>query len=39
MNMGEEKTIQLHWMQLHEGSIIDFLFRARAFQNTQTQSH
>jgi acyl-CoA reductase-like NAD-dependent aldehyde dehydrogenase len=39
LNIGEVKTIQLHWMQPHEGNIIDFLFRARAFQNTQPPSH
>jgi len=39
LNIGKVKTIQLHWMQPHEGNIIDFLFRARAFQNTQPPSH
>ena len=39
LNIGEVKTIQLHWMQPHEGNIIDFLFRARAFQNTPPPSH
>ena len=32
LNMGPLKTIQLNWLQPHEGSIVDFLFRARAFQ-------
>ncbi len=26
-------TIKLNWLQPHEGSIVDFLFRARAFQH------
>ena len=39
LNIGEVKTIQLHWMQPHEGNIIDFLFRARAFQNSPPPSH
>jgi len=26
-------TVQLNWFQPHEGSIVDFLFRARAFQS------
>ena len=25
-------TIRLNWLQPHEGSIVDFLFRQRAFQ-------
>jgi acyl-CoA reductase-like NAD-dependent aldehyde dehydrogenase len=32
LNIGPLKTIQLNWLQPHEGSIIDFLYRARAFQ-------
>jgi acyl-CoA reductase-like NAD-dependent aldehyde dehydrogenase len=32
LNMGPLPTIQLNWLQPHEGSIVDFLFRARAFQ-------
>jgi len=32
LNIGALKTIQLNWLQPHEGSIIDFLFRNRAFQ-------
>ncbi len=39
LNIGEVKTIQLHWMQPHEGNIIDFLFRARAFQNSPPPAH
>ena len=33
LNIGALKTIALNWLQPHEGSIVDFLFRARAFQH------
>jgi acyl-CoA reductase-like NAD-dependent aldehyde dehydrogenase len=33
LNLGAIPTIQLNWLQPHEGSIVDFLFRARAFQH------
>jgi acyl-CoA reductase-like NAD-dependent aldehyde dehydrogenase len=32
LNIGAIPTIKLNWLQPHEGSIVDFLFRARAFQ-------
>jgi acyl-CoA reductase-like NAD-dependent aldehyde dehydrogenase len=32
LNIGPMKTIALNWLQPHEGSIVDFLFRARAYQ-------
>ena len=32
LNIGPLPTIQLNWLQPHEGSIVDFLFRGRAFQ-------
>ncbi len=32
LNVGALKTIQLNWLQPHEGNIVDFLYRARAFQ-------
>jgi acyl-CoA reductase-like NAD-dependent aldehyde dehydrogenase len=32
LNLGPIPTIQLNWLQPHEGNIVDFLFRARAFQ-------
>jgi acyl-CoA reductase-like NAD-dependent aldehyde dehydrogenase len=32
LNFGRIPTIQLNWLQPHEGNIVDFLFRARAFQ-------
>jgi acyl-CoA reductase-like NAD-dependent aldehyde dehydrogenase len=33
LNLGAIPTIQLNWLQPHEGNIVDFLFRARAFQH------
>ena len=33
LNFGAIPTISLNWLQPHEGSIVDFLFRARAFQS------
>ena len=32
LNIGPIKTIQLDWLQPHEGNIVEFLFRARAYQ-------
>jgi acyl-CoA reductase-like NAD-dependent aldehyde dehydrogenase len=32
LNIGPIPTSQLNWLQPHEGSIIDFLFRSRAYQ-------
>jgi len=32
LNIGPIPTVKLDWLQPHEGSIVDFLFRARAFQ-------
>ena len=39
LNIGPIKTIALNWLQPHEGNIIDFLFRARAFQNSPPPAH
>ena len=39
LNIGEVKTNQLHWMQPHEGNIIEFLFRNRAFQTSPPPAH
>ncbi len=33
LNLGPVPTTKLNWLQPHEGNIVDFLFRARAFQN------
>lgn len=32
LNLGPIPTTRLDWMQPHEGNIVEFLFRARAFQ-------
>jgi acyl-CoA reductase-like NAD-dependent aldehyde dehydrogenase len=32
LNIGPIPTVQLNWLQPHEGNIVDFLFRARAYQ-------
>jgi hypothetical protein len=36
LNIGAIPTIQLDWLQPHEGNIIEFLFRHRAFQAAET---
>jgi hypothetical protein len=32
LNIGPVPTTKLNWLQPHEGNIIDFLFRSRAYQ-------
>ena len=32
LNVGPVPTTQMNWLQPHEGNIVEFLFRARAFQ-------
>ena len=32
LNLGPVPTSRLNWLQPHEGNIVEFLFRARAFQ-------
>ena len=32
LNIGPIPTVELDWLQPHEGNIVDFLFRARALQ-------
>ena len=39
LNIGAIPTIALNWLQPHEGNIVDFLFRARAFQNSLPPKH
>lgn len=34
LNIGAIPTIKLDWLQPHEGNIVEFLFRARAYQVT-----
>ena len=33
LNLGPVPTTQLDWLQLHEGNIVEFLYRAKAFQS------
>src|SRR6185436_19746295 len=33
LNLGPVPTIQLDWLQPHEGNIVEFLYRPRAFQS------
>lgn len=35
LNIGPIPTIKLDWLQPHEGNIVEFLFRARAYQLTE----
>ena len=35
LNIGAIPTIALNWLQPHEGSIVDFLFTARAYQTSK----
>ena len=39
LNIGPVKTVQLNWLQPHEGNIVEFLFRNRAFQDTPPAAH
>jgi hypothetical protein len=32
LNLGPIPTLKLDWLQPHEGNIVEFLFRPRAFQ-------
>ena len=32
LNVGPIPTSRLNWLQPHEGNLIDFLFRSRAYQ-------
>lgn len=36
LNLGAIPTTQLNWLQPHEGNIVEFLFRSRALQYTDT---
>jgi hypothetical protein len=33
LNIGPIPTTRLNWLQPHEGNIVDFLYRPRAFQS------
>ena len=37
LNIGPLPTIALNWLQPHEGNLVDFLFRARAYQTTSAR--
>lgn len=39
LNIGPVRTTQLNWLQPHEGNIVDFLFRNRAFQDSPPEAH
>lgn len=39
LNIGPVPTFALNWLQPHEGNIIDFLYRNRAFQNSMPPAH
>jgi hypothetical protein len=39
LNLGEVKTVQLNWLQPHEGNIIEFMFRNRAVQTSPPPAH
>jgi acyl-CoA reductase-like NAD-dependent aldehyde dehydrogenase len=38
LNLGPVPTTKLNWLQPHEGNIVEFLFRARAFQEAKMGS-
>ena len=35
LNLGPVATTELNWLQPHEGNIVEFLFRSRAFQSAE----
>ncbi len=39
LNIGPIPTSKLNWLQPHEGNIIDFLFRSRAYQTTREMAN
>jgi acyl-CoA reductase-like NAD-dependent aldehyde dehydrogenase len=39
LNIGTVKTNALNWLQPHEGNIVEFLFRSRAYQNAPPEAH
>lgn len=38
LNLGPVPTTRLNWLQPHEGNIVEFLFRARAFQTAPVEN-
>ncbi|QDU81148.1 Putative succinate-semialdehyde dehydrogenase [NADP(+)] 2 [Polystyrenella longa] len=39
LNIGEVKTMAINWLQPHEGNLIEFLFRNRAYQTSPPAAH
>jgi len=39
LNLGPVKTMSVNWLQPHEGNIVEFLFRNRAFQDAPPPAH
>ncbi len=39
LNIGEVRTMALNWLQPHEGNLIEFLYRNRAFQTSPPPAH
>ena len=37
LNIGPIPTNRLNWLQPHEGNLIDFLFRSRAYQMSESK--
>ena len=35
LNIGSIPTTKMNWLQPHEGNIVDFLFRSRAYQSPE----
>jgi acyl-CoA reductase-like NAD-dependent aldehyde dehydrogenase len=34
LNVGNVRTVQLNWLQPHEGNLVEFLYRSRAYQTS-----
>ena len=39
LNLGAVPTTKLDWLQLHEGNIVEFLYKARAFQSADASTN
>lgn len=39
LNIGPVRTMQINWLQPHEGNIVEFLYRNRAFQDSPPPAH
>jgi acyl-CoA reductase-like NAD-dependent aldehyde dehydrogenase len=38
LNIGNVRTMQLNWLQPHEGNLVEFLYRSRAYQTAPPPS-